>query len=121
MNARRIGIGCVGAAVAVAVAIGATRQSVAAEPSRDPAEPASTVQSPTDQLADAPGRERAAQCGACHSFDYIRMNSRFLDLAGWTAVVNKMVKVYGAPIPQEEVDSIARYLTEHYGKPALPR
>jgi hypothetical protein len=45
------------------------------------------------------------------------MNSRFLDLAGWTAVVNKMINVYGAPITKTDVDAIARYLTEHYGQP----
>ena len=48
------------------------------------------------------------------------MNSRFLDLAGWTAVVNKMIKAFGAPIPNDDVDGIARYLTEQYGKPATP-
>ena len=29
-------------------------------------------------------------CVACHSVDYIQMNSRFMDKAGWTASVNKM-------------------------------
>jgi mono/diheme cytochrome c family protein len=71
----------------------------------------------SDELVNAPGRERAVQCGACHSLDYIQMNSRFLDLAGWTAVVNKMINVYGAPIAKTDVDAIARYLTEHYGQP----
>ena len=71
----------------------------------------------SDELVNAPGREPAVQCGACHSLDYIRMNSRFLDLAGWTAVVNKMINVYGAPITKTDVDAIARYLTEHYGQP----
>jgi len=71
----------------------------------------------SDELVNAPGRERAVQCGACHSLDYIPMNSRFLDLAGWTAVVNKMINVYGAPIAKTDVDAIAHYLTEYYGKP----
>jgi hypothetical protein len=44
------------------------------------------------------------------------MNSRFLDLAGWTAVVNKMINVYGAPIPKTDVEAIARYLAQNYGK-----
>ena len=35
-------------------------------------------------LKDAPGREKAQVCVACHSLDYIPMNSRFLDKAGWT-------------------------------------
>jgi hypothetical protein len=45
------------------------------------------------------------------------MNSRFLDLAGWTAVVNKMINAFGAPIPKDDVDAIARYLEVNYGKP----
>ena len=69
-------------------------------------------------LKDAPGREKAQQCLACHSLDYIQMNSRFLDKAGWTASVNKMINAFGAPIAKEDVDAIATYLAENYGKPA---
>ncbi|HZR70676.1 MAG TPA: cytochrome c [Burkholderiales bacterium] len=69
------------------------------------------------ELKDAPGRDKAMQCGACHSLDYIPMNSRFLDKAGWTASVNKMINAFGAPIPKEDVDAIASYLAENYGKP----
>jgi mono/diheme cytochrome c family protein len=101
----------------VAYTVGAA----AAEPTA--AQQASGVSPPTEstlELADAPGREKTAQCGACHSLDYIVMNSRFLDLAGWTAVVNKMVNAFGAPISKDDADAIARYLAEHYGKPAPP-
>jgi sulfite dehydrogenase (cytochrome) subunit B len=69
------------------------------------------------ELKDAPGRDKTMQCGACHSLDYIPMNSRFLDKAGWTASVNKMINAFGAPIPKEDVDAIASYLAENYGKP----
>ena len=69
-------------------------------------------------LKDAPGRDKAMQCLACHSLDYIQMNSRFLDKAGWTASVNKMINAFGAPIPKDDVDAIATYLAENYGKPA---
>ena len=69
-------------------------------------------------LKDAPGRDKAMQCLACHSLDYIQMNSRFLDKAGWTASVNKMINAFGAPIPKEDVDAIATYLAENYGKPS---
>jgi len=69
-------------------------------------------------LKDAPGRDKATQCLACHSLDYIQMNSRFLDKAGWTASVNKMINAFGAPIPKEDVDAIATYLAENYGKPS---
>lgn len=68
-------------------------------------------------LKEAPGREKAQACVACHSVDYIRMNSRFLDKAGWTASVNKMINVFGAPIAKEDVEPIAEYLAANYGKP----
>ena len=67
-------------------------------------------------LKDAPGRDKAMQCLACHSLDYIQMNSRFLDKNGWTASVNKMINAFGAPIQKEDVDAIATYLSENYGK-----
>ena len=67
-------------------------------------------------LKDAPGREKAQVCVACHSVDYIPMNSRFLDKAGWTGSVNKMINVFGAPIAKDDVDAIASYLAENYGK-----
>ena len=70
------------------------------------------------QLKDGPGRDKANACMACHSLDYIQMNSRFLDKAGWTASVNKMINVFGAPIPKEDVEAIASYLAQNYGKPA---
>ncbi len=69
-------------------------------------------------LVDGPGKDKAQACGACHSLDYIHMNSRFLDKAGWTATTNKMINVFGAPIPKENVEAIASYLAQHYGKPA---
>jgi hypothetical protein len=68
-------------------------------------------------LKDAPGRDKAMQCLACHSLDYIQMNSRFLDKNGWTASVNKMINAFGAPIAKEDVEAIATYLSENYGKP----
>jgi hypothetical protein len=69
-------------------------------------------------LRDGPGKDKAMQCVACHSLDYIQMNSRFLDKAGWTASVNKMINAFAAPIPKEDVEAIAGYLAQNYGKPA---
>jgi hypothetical protein len=68
-------------------------------------------------LKDGPGRDKTMQCLACHSLDYIEMNSRFLDKAGWTATVNKMLAAFGAPFPKEDVEAIASYLAQNYGKP----
>jgi hypothetical protein len=67
-------------------------------------------------LKDGPGKDKAMQCVACHSLDYIQMNSPFLDKAGWTASVNKMINAFGAPIPKEDVEAIASYLAQNYGK-----
>ena len=76
------------------------------------------AQESTVELKDGPGKEKAMQCVACHSVDYIQMNSRFLDKAGWTASVNKMINVFGAPIAKEDVEGIVGYLVENYGKSA---
>ena len=67
-------------------------------------------------LKDGAGRDKVQACVACHSADYLQMNSRFLDKAGWTASINKMINAFGAPIPKEDVDAIATYLSTNYGK-----
>ncbi|HEV8314668.1 MAG TPA: cytochrome c [Burkholderiaceae bacterium] len=69
-------------------------------------------------LKEAPGKDKAQQCVACHSLDYIQMNSRFLDKAGWTASINKMINAFGAPIAKEDVETLADYFAQNYGKPA---
>lgn len=92
---------CRGVAVALALALAGT----------------ASAQESKVQLKDGPGKDKASQCAVCHSLDYIEMNSRFLDKTGWTAEVNKMINVFGAPIPKEDVDTIASYLADNYGKP----
>jgi hypothetical protein len=67
------------------------------------------------RLKDAPGREKVNACLACHSADYITMNSRYMDKAAWTASVNKMINAFGAPIDKGDVDAIATYLAQNYG------
>ena len=66
-------------------------------------------------LKDGPGKDKAMQCVACHSADYIPMNSRFLDKAGWTASVNKMINAFGAPIGADDAKAVADYLKKNYG------
>lgn len=69
------------------------------------------------ELANGDGRDTvAANCVMCHSLDYIPMNSPFLDRKGWERTVNKMIKVMGAPIREDDVPVIVNYLTTHYGK-----
>jgi len=70
------------------------------------------------QLKDAPGRQLVEKnCVACHSLDYIPMNSPFLDRKGWEGSVTKMIKVMGAPIPEADVPGLVDYLARNYGKP----
>jgi hypothetical protein len=69
------------------------------------------------ELKDGPGKDKAMACVACHSLDYIQMNSRFMDKAAWTASVNKMINAFGAPIDKADVDTIATYLALNYGVP----
>ena len=56
-----------------------------------------------------------ANCTACHSLDYPRINSIFLKRRGWEAVVNKMSNAFGAPIKPADAKVIVDYLTENYG------
>jgi mono/diheme cytochrome c family protein len=66
---------------------------------------------------DGPGLQQVqANCGSCHSLDYIVLNSPFLDKAGWDASVKKMVNVFGAPISAADQAAIVDYLATHYGK-----
>lgn len=53
-------------------------------------------------------------CSICHSLDYITMQPKFTR-PQWTAVVNKMIKVMGAPIPEQDAKTISGYLTSGYG------
>lgn len=69
------------------------------------------------ELKDGPGREQVQRnCIACHSLDYIPMNSPFLDRKGWEGTVGKMIRVMGAPIAEADARAIVDYLAAHYGK-----
>jgi len=69
------------------------------------------------ELKDGPGRAQVeASCGSCHSLDYVVMNSPFLDRNGWDGSVNKMIKVFGAPINADDAKAIVDYLNTNYGK-----
>jgi len=70
------------------------------------------------ELKDAPGRAQVeANCGSCHSLDYVLMNSPFLDRNAWDGSVSKMIKVFGAPINADDAKAIVEYLNANYGKP----
>jgi len=68
------------------------------------------------QLKQAAGLDKVeGNCGACHSLDYIQMNSPFLNPAGWDAEVTKMIKVFGAPVSEADAKAIGDYLKANYG------
>jgi mono/diheme cytochrome c family protein len=68
------------------------------------------------QLKKAPGLDKVeANCAACHSLDYIQMNSPFMNAPTWDAEVSKMIKAYGAPISDADAREIADYLKKNYG------
>lgn len=68
------------------------------------------------QLKQAPGLDRVeANCTACHSLDYVLMNSPFPNAALWDAEVNKMIKAFGAPIDESDAKAIKEYLVKNYG------
>lgn len=56
----------------------------------------------------------SAWCVMCHSVDYINSQPP-MPSAFWHAEVTKMVKVYGAPIPEDQVKLISEYLGTTYG------
>jgi mono/diheme cytochrome c family protein len=68
-------------------------------------------------LKDGPGRAQLeANCGSCHSLDYIPLNSPFLDRNGWEGEVTKMIKVFGAPIAPADAQAIVDYLSTNYAR-----
>jgi hypothetical protein len=66
-------------------------------------------------LKQGPGVEKTSTlCNICHSLDYITMQPPF-PRAQWTATVNKMIKVMGAPVNDEDAKTIIDYLSANYG------
>jgi mono/diheme cytochrome c family protein len=62
----------------------------------------------------------SAHCTACHTSDYIVMNSTFLTADQWKAEVAKMRSAFGAPIDDATAAQIVAYLAAHYAVPAKP-
>jgi mono/diheme cytochrome c family protein len=79
------------------------------------AAPAAAQEKPVT-LKPGPGLDQVeANCGACHSLDYIQMNSPFLTAAMWDAEVAKMINAFGAPISEADARAIGDYLKANYG------
>ncbi len=67
------------------------------------------------ELKPGSGKEKTEKlCAICHSVDYITMQPAFSRTV-WTAEVNKMIKVMGAPISEDDARVIIDYLVGEYG------
>lgn len=79
-----------------------------------PEEKASYIESPL------PGCQLATTlCLTCHSADYVRTQP-VLPRTFWKAVVTKMQKTFGAPIPDAALEPIIDYLAKTYGTDRPP-
>jgi mono/diheme cytochrome c family protein len=77
------------------------------------------VASPVGETAfpRGPGSDLANEhCVICHSVGMVRRQPP-LSFGDWKAEVAKMRAAYGAPLPADKVDEVARYLTTINGKP----
>lgn len=80
------------------------------------AERSITLPAPAVTLKNGKGMELTrSYCAICHSLDYITTQQKF-PKARWQAEVAKMIKVYGAPINEENAGIIVEYITTAYGK-----
>jgi len=68
----------------------------------------------TPPLADGDGNALVQSfCGICHSTTYITMQPP-LPSATWEHLVDKMIRTFGAPIPEPAAQAISAYLKTHY-------
>ena len=71
-----------------------------------------------ERLPDGPGRDAVmSACVLCHSTRYITMQPAF-PREVWVASVDKMRKVFGAPVTNEQAAIVVDYLVAIRGKPA---
>ena len=89
-------------------------QAVSAPTSSDGNYSVSPFPSVAPKLAEGEGlAETESFCAICHSTRYITMQPP-LPAATWEAEVNKMIKTFGAPIPEATAKKITSYLQTHY-------
>jgi len=94
--------------------LGGLRQAAPLELKADAVYDAGAYPSFPPELAAGQGlQETASFCNMCHSTRYITMQPP-LPAAAWDAEVTKMIKAYGAPIPEASATKIRFYLQQHY-------
>ena len=77
-------------------------------------------ESPIKLGEDAEADLVVANCSGCHSLDYITHQAPAMGPAFWTAEVNKMRTVYGAPTDEADASRIAAYLAHATGGKEQP-
>lgn len=95
-----------------------------AEPSPKALSPAILNRTVTATLPDSQhifppgaGAEIAnSQCMICHSAGMVTRQPA-LSISVWKSEIIKMRTAYGAPMPEEQVDALAKYLATINGKP----
>ena len=93
---------------------GGLRQAAPMEFKADVVYEAGAYPSFPPELAAGEGlQETSSFCNLCHSTRYITMQPP-LPAATWDAEVTKMIKAYGAPIPEASANKIRLYLQQHY-------
>lgn len=71
-------------------------------------------------LPDGEGKVAfVAACATCHSYRYATTQPRFTRKA-WQSTVTKMIKVYGAPVGDEQAGQIVNYLVQINGQEDTP-
>ena len=68
----------------------------------------------TARLKPGPGVDAAIVCLACHSADYLSTQPSKKGKAFWEAEVQKMMKVFKAPVDPADVTVIVDYLAASY-------
>jgi hypothetical protein len=68
----------------------------------------------TAELKPGSGAKTAAACGGCHSVDYIATQPSQRGKAFWDAGVQKMIKVFKAPIDPQGAATITDYPAATY-------
>lgn len=67
------------------------------------------------ELADRNSEVVVNNCSACHSLDYITTQPRGKGAKFWRDAVDKMIKVYGAPVSPGDADAVAARLAAKFG------
>jgi mono/diheme cytochrome c family protein len=95
--------------VAFVLTLGVTAAAIAGE--------TVTITLPPESIALKAGAgldQTQTSCRTCHSLDYITMQPGG-GAGQWHGVVTKMMKVFGAPLSDQDAKAIAEYLATHYG------